>query len=178
MSARRSASRIGATYDVGATVRVSVRGTEIETAAYADETDGCGAASRHRTRSASIPPGSPRNRESQGTTELEGGLLLLDAGFPDAAASRLYYAVFQAAVYALERQGRDPSEFAPGARKWSHRMIRENAALVRGNEADVRFLKRLYWLRIEADYDAPLTARRSVEFLRREAERFVLEATT
>jgi uncharacterized protein (UPF0332 family) len=105
-------------------------------------------------------------------------LLLLGAGFPDAAVSRLYYAVFQAAVHALKRQGRSPGEFRPGARGWSHRMVRENAALVRGNETDVWFLKRLYSLRIQADYRSPLTARRTIEFLRREAERFVLEATS
>lgn len=104
---------------------------------------------------------------------LKAALLLLDSGFADAAASRLYYAAFQAAIYAFVRQGRDPGEFRPGARGWSHRMIRENAALVRGIESDAVFSGKLYRLRLRADYGVRFIERRWIEYLRREVERFV-----
>lgn len=103
---------------------------------------------------------------------------LLEQGFVDDAASRLYFAVFQAAVFALERQGREPGDFRSGAGKWGHRMVRKLATLVRGRAEDRVLFDQLFGLRVTADYEASCLDRRMLEFLQHEAERFVREATT
>lgn len=109
---------------------------------------------------------------------LEAGLLLLEAGLVNAAASRLYYALFQAAVYALERQGKTPARLRRGARRWDHRMVGERASLVRGLAEDAVLFDELRDLRGRADYESSPVERRKVEFMKQEVERFVREVTT
>lgn len=83
---------------------------------------------------------------------LEAGNLLLDAGLVDPAATRFYYSVFQAVVYALERKGRKPGDFRRGEELWGHAMVVRLAGLVRGRPEDVRLLDSLRALREAADY--------------------------
>ncbi|MCI0586250.1 MAG: HEPN domain-containing protein [Planctomycetes bacterium] len=105
-------------------------------------------------------------------------LHLLEIGALDDAASRLYYAVFQAAVETLLRQGRTPSDFREGAKEWSHRMVARNAVLVRGHPEDGILLGRLRRLRERADYEEGSVERRWLELLKAEAVRFIEEVAT
>jgi len=108
---------------------------------------------------------------------LKAGRVLLDAGLLDAAASRFYYAAFQAAVYALERQGRRPSDFRGGARRWEHRMVAGVGNLARGRVGDDVLLDDLRRIREDADYKPGAVRRSDLEFLKHEAARFVEEVT-
>jgi uncharacterized protein (UPF0332 family) len=76
----------------------------------------------------------------------------LALGFVDAAASRYYYAAFQAAVHGLTRRGRTPGQFRAGAIEWDHVMVMHNVALVRGRRSDRELLRELRELRRTADY--------------------------
>ncbi len=103
--------------------------------------------------------------------------LLLGRGFVDGAAGRYYYAVLQASIYALCKQGRTPSDFRRGAREWDHGMVERWIHLVRGRrEDDVLFLT-LREQRERADYEDNPVDRGRLEFLRHEAARFVEEVT-
>ncbi len=105
-------------------------------------------------------------------------LHLLEIGALDDAASRLYYAAFQAAVETLRRQGRSPSDLRKGAKDWDHRMVGRNAALVRGHPEDGILLGRLRVLRERADYEKESVERRWLELLKAEAVRFIEEVAT
>ncbi|HKB16462.1 MAG TPA: HEPN domain-containing protein [Planctomycetota bacterium] len=104
-------------------------------------------------------------------------LHLLEIGAFDDAASRMYYAAFQAAVETLRRQGRSPSDFRKGAKDWDHEMVGRNAALVRGLAQDGDLLRRLRELRERADYHERAVMRRDLEFLRPDVVRFVEEVS-
>jgi len=104
-------------------------------------------------------------------------LLLLERGYVDGAASRLYYAAFQAAVHGLEKQGRKPSDFRPGATLWEHRTVVARAGLVRGLHEDVILLQDLLEMRRRADYRAEAVLRGDVESSRHDAARFVEQVT-
>lgn len=106
---------------------------------------------------------------------LEAGNLLLVRGLVDAAASRFYYALFQAAIHALEGKRASPSR--PGARPWSHRVVGDRIAGVRNRDGDAAFFRKVRDLRGRADYDASPVERRDVEYLKHEIERFVREVT-
>lgn len=103
--------------------------------------------------------------------------LLLGRGFVDAAAGRFYYAVLQASVHALRKQGRAPADFRRGAREWDHGMIERTIPLVRGLRADGVLFSALRHERERADYEDDPVDRRKLEFLRHEAARFVEEVT-
>src|SRR5262245_8294902 len=109
---------------------------------------------------------------------LEAAELLLAKGRLDDAASRYYLSLFQAAVHALSKEGRRPSDFRPGAEYWEHRTVARHAAAIRGRPADAELFLRAMELRLRADYDPKSVERREVEFLRRDLERLVLEVTT
>jgi len=104
---------------------------------------------------------------------LEVALRALENGHVNAAASRLYYALFQAAVYALERQGRAPSEFRRGATVWDHRIVGDRIALVRGLPEDGRLFEKLRFLREMADDHKEPVSRSELELKKHEVERFV-----
>jgi uncharacterized protein (UPF0332 family) len=81
------------------------------------------------------------------------GLDLLDSDKLNAAANRLYYALFQAAVHALEsKHGMRPDKLQAGAKWWKHDMVRDNMRLLRDNAQDKVVYKALKDLREEADY--------------------------
>ncbi len=107
---------------------------------------------------------------------LDSAMILLHAGRLNACANRLYYALFQATIHALERQERKPADFR-SARRWEHETILDAAALARGEPADRLLLENARRLRLRADYARDQVSRREIERLRHEACRFVLEAT-
>ena len=107
---------------------------------------------------------------------LEAARLLLAKGHLDEAASRFYFSIFQAGIHALAKEGRRPSDFRPGAAYWEHRTVLRHAASIRGRAEDEDLFRRAMELRLKADYDPTSVRRWEVEFLRRDLERFVLEA--
>src|SRR5262249_51654061 len=130
-----------------------------------------------------IPPGSTpveARREglrSKARENLALARFLLERGSVDAAAGRFYYAVFQAAVYALRRQGESPGDFRRRAREWDHGMVGRCISLVRGRPEDGVLFSALRHERERADYEDEPARRRDLEFMAPEASRFVDEAT-
>lgn len=108
---------------------------------------------------------------------LEVALLLLDRGYIDASATRLYYAVFQAAVHALRAQGREPAEFRRGARDWDHEILGRAIHLARGEPSDRILFRDLRHQRELADYRDGPAERNTLEYLKHDAIRFVDEVT-
>jgi hypothetical protein len=106
---------------------------------------------------------------------LSSARILLDAGLVDPAASRLYYAIFQAAVDWMSRMGRRPDEFTRGAKWWRHDVIVRNASLVRRSVPDLRLFKELQSMRIQADYQASRVEREDLVALFDSAAHFVEE---
>jgi uncharacterized protein (UPF0332 family) len=85
-------------------------------------------------------------------TNLRAGEALLALGLIDPAASRYYYALFQAAVSRLVEQGRTPGSLASGAVKWSHSVVANNTYLLRQRRSDRLLFDSLRELRNQADY--------------------------
>ncbi|HET6204605.1 MAG TPA: hypothetical protein VFI25_17570 [Planctomycetota bacterium] len=108
---------------------------------------------------------------------LEAARILLDRGLLHAAASRLYFAFFQAGVFALARAARTPEDARKGLAYWSHEAVGDLVHLSRGRDDDSVRFKRLQDLRVRADYDRGPVARREVEEFRHEVVRFVREVT-
>ncbi len=108
---------------------------------------------------------------------LEAARILLDRGLVRAAASRLYYAYFQAAIFALVRGGKSPEDSRRGVRYWSHDAVGELVHLVRGRDDDAPRFRDLWDLRVRADYDRGPVERREVEESKHEVIRFVREVT-
>jgi len=81
---------------------------------------------------------------------------LIDEGCPNAAASRAYYAAYQACWWALEKTGEEPPEPRPGERWWPHKEISGiSRRFLIGFETDDEddFDNILLFRRIKADYD-------------------------
>jgi hypothetical protein len=85
---------------------------------------------------------------------LRAGEALLAFGHLDAAASRLYYACYQAAVHRLTLLGKSPGAIRSGAVKWDHIMVRNVASLVRGRRGDGVVYEQARALRTVADYSS------------------------
>ena len=109
---------------------------------------------------------------------LEAALRLLDRGLVNAAASRLYFAVFQATVHALVKGTGSPAEVQRGARAWSHGRVADEVAGIRGRGEDHDLFQKLRIVREMADYDRDSVPRHEIEYLRRDAERFVGDLTS
>ncbi|HEU5393405.1 MAG TPA: hypothetical protein VFV36_01255 [Candidatus Methylomirabilis sp.] len=108
---------------------------------------------------------------------LEAARRLLAMGFVDEAASRTYFALFQAGVHGLEKQGLKPGDFRAGATHWEHRTVARSAERIRGEPSDVDLFERARDLRLTSDYNRDSVLRKDLEFLRYRIERFVLEVT-
>ena len=63
---------------------------------------------------------------------LAAGDLLVERGHPNAAASRYYYAMFQAAVHRLNLKGWKPGAVRSGAVDWDHSMVLNNLGRIGG----------------------------------------------
>src|SRR5262245_23983092 len=83
---------------------------------------------------------------------LKAGEALLALGLIDPAASRYYYAMYQAAVHALTRRGRTPARLESGAVEWGHAMVLNNVFLVRGRRSDRALYDAMRGMRTRADY--------------------------
>jgi uncharacterized protein (UPF0332 family) len=83
----------------------------------------------------------------------------------DPAMSRLYYALFQAGVHALERSGRTPRSLGP-YEDWKHSTVREGAYLMRSSSSDRILFHEACALREQADYRAaPVNRKRVAELV-------------
>lgn len=88
---------------------------------------------------------------------LQAGEILLARGHVNAAASRLYYAMYQAAVHRLTRLGIRPGNVRSGAVEWDHSMVENNAKQLRGRWSDRLLYRQCRARRVEADYtDIPV----------------------
>jgi uncharacterized protein (UPF0332 family) len=84
---------------------------------------------------------------------LAAGDLLLDRGMVNAAASRLYYAMYEAAVCALSRRGLHAGQVRSGAVEWDHSMVENNSKWLRRSPQDRLLYMEMRRMRSQADYD-------------------------
>jgi hypothetical protein len=108
---------------------------------------------------------------------LVAGGLLLEARLHDPAASRLYYAMYQAAVHRFRQMGWAPGRVRSGAVHWDHAMVANNVKCLRGRTADRWLYGRMLRMRVEADYDDAPVREADVAGLRGLVARFVEEVT-
>lgn len=113
--------------------------------------------------------------EEKARTNLQASRTLLASELVDPAMSRLYYALFQAGVHAMESKGRRPGEFRAGESKWTHGMICGNASLYRRRLEDLALFRDARSLREQADYAAAPVLRVRVEQVLASAEAFFEE---
>lgn len=83
---------------------------------------------------------------------LQAGETLAVAGLTDPAATRYYYAMFQAAVHRLATLGWTPGRLSSGAVRWSHTIVQNNVLLIRSRRSDRGLYLELRRMREEADY--------------------------
>jgi uncharacterized protein (UPF0332 family) len=100
---------------------------------------------------------------------------LVEKSLIDPAASRLYYALFQAGIHVMEAQGKSPGDLTLGATQWTHGRIRDGAALYRGRREDKAMFNVAYYLRERADYRKQPVRRNEVTDLLPTAEAFLQE---
>jgi uncharacterized protein (UPF0332 family) len=99
---------------------------------------------------------------------------LVAASFVDAAASRLYYALFQAAIHHFTAHGLASTDLGPYL-DWKHSAVKNHVYRIRGSHSDARLFRDAYALRVSADYGpAPVEPRLVAELLVR-VENFVRE---
>lgn len=101
----------------------------------------------------------------------------MQQGLHDPAASRLYYAAYQAAVARLESQGFKATDFTAGAWRWEHRTVIHNASRCRGVRSDRRLLEMACHLRVKADYNPKGVEPGELAERLRDVEPFVLDLT-
>ena len=85
---------------------------------------------------------------------LEAADQLLALGLVDPAATRYYYALYQAAVHRLTLLGWTPRRIRSGAVDWDHSMVKNSVTLVRGRRQDRLLYQAVRDLRVQADYKA------------------------
>ena len=83
---------------------------------------------------------------------LAAGDLLFDRGHVNAAASRYYYAMYQAAVHRLTQRGFRPERIRSGAVEWDHSMVLNNTRWLRKSWRDNLLYLEMRRLRSGADY--------------------------
>lgn len=108
---------------------------------------------------------------------LRAGEILSAAGLADPAASRYYYAMFQAAVHRLTALGWTPDRLSSGAVEWSHTVVANNVLLVRRRRSDRDLFDRMRRLRERADYSENSIDREWLASLIVAARDFVEEAS-
>jgi len=108
---------------------------------------------------------------------LQAGEILAAAGLVDPAASRFYYAMFQAAVHRLTALGWTPGRFGSGAIEWSHTTVYHNILLVRSRRSDSDLFRDMRWMRQQADYSEDSIAQEELSRRMASVRDFVEEAT-
>ena len=83
---------------------------------------------------------------------LAAGELLLGRGFPNAAARRLYYSMYQAAVHRFAVLRLEPTKLRSGAVDWDHSMVENNTKKLGGDWRDKALYAQMRRLRSQADY--------------------------
>lgn len=106
---------------------------------------------------------------------LEAAEFLLDRGLHDSAMSRLYYGLFQAGRYGLERLGRKPSDTRVDATEWRHDQVGDEVWFIREERDDRKLFKMALSLRKKADYLEPSVERRELEDMRPRVKAFIDE---
>ena len=85
------------------------------------------------------------------------------------AASRAYYALYQAIVAQFNEQGLDPKNFSSRGREsigeWPHETIRNNSTLAGVDRRDVSIIKAAWELRRKADYKTDLVTWSEMEYV-------------
>lgn len=109
---------------------------------------------------------------------LAGAAVLGRARLWDAAASRMYYALFQAAVYVLGRRGRRPRDLSRDATddRWAHAIVLNNTRLLRNRPEDRTLFHQAYALRVKGDYEEIAVEEIEVKELQPRVEAFLKEA--
>jgi uncharacterized protein (UPF0332 family) len=101
---------------------------------------------------------------------------LAGAKLLDPAMSRLYYALFQAGVHAMQRKGKKPEDFKVGAKgRWGHDVICGNANILRQGKDDRALFRDARSLREQADYDAAGITREHIDGVMDDIDTFVEE---
>jgi len=90
--------------------------------------------------------------KNKASNNLRAGEALAVLGLRDPAASRYYYAMFQAAVHRLTVLGWTPGRLERGAVRWGHAMVANNVLLVRKLRSDRDLYAEMQDLRERADY--------------------------
>ncbi len=120
----------------------------------------------------------PVGVKAKARENLEAARRLLAIGLLNAAASRLYYSVFQAAVRVLLRRSGLPAAAQGGARAWSHGRVENSVAGIRGQREDGVLFEELRALRERANYDRESLTKWEIDRCWPDAERFVRQATS
>jgi len=95
----------------------------------------------------------------------------------NAGASRLYYAMFQAALHRFAALGIRPALVRSGADRWDHATVANNVRMLRGRQADRPLYGDILRLRVRADYaEGPVDAW-EIEWYRASIREFVQEMT-
>ena len=90
--------------------------------------------------------------KDKSTRNLAAGEALRALGLTDAAATRYYFALYQAAVHRLTKLGWTPGSIQVGGVEWNHDMVVSNAYLVRRRRTDRALVDAIFTLRTMADY--------------------------
>jgi hypothetical protein len=93
---------------------------------------------------------------------LKATMTLVEQDLLDPAMSRLYYALFQAGVHALEAGGKRPQDLGPYS-EWKHETVCGNASLVRGRKDDRILYTQAKGLRVQADYTPTPVGKKQLE---------------
>lgn len=116
-----------------------------------------------------MSPEDPGTRMSRARTELEVAHLLLERGYPEQAASRVYYAAFYAADAALLHLGEMPSSHSGLIAAFGRLVVKEGGF----DPGTGAVLHRLFELRSDADYESGTVTAEQVRNALASAERFV-----
>ena len=108
---------------------------------------------------------------------LAAGESLLAAGHVNAATTRLYYAMYQAAVHRLTLKGHRPGTIRSGAVDWDHSMVENNVFMCRRDRRDRPLYAVMRRLRGQADYDDGSVERCRLDERREAIRDFVEELT-
>ncbi len=93
---------------------------------------------------------------------LRAATLLVGAREYNAAASRAYFALYQAGMFALEGKGMTPGTFGDYT-EWNHRLIKNNRRAFGLNWEERELWEDLYELRVKADYRDADVQREEIE---------------
>lgn len=113
--------------------------------------------------------------QTKAIENLNAASCLLEQKYLNASASRLYYSVYQIAVYCLEKSGIKPNELDEKATDWKHSIIVGNGRLIRDNPNDRALIKVLLDLKIRADYTNIPVEEATIKERLNEASNFVKE---